>query len=106
MVEIVGLLFVFILSVSLAMGAALAVLGVLLAMMRRTAVRPSSRSLVDAPVQCGHRILLHPRRRGTARRRALWFIADPAARRVGSPQPSLYEERRRGLTIDRVRERV
>ena len=45
MVEVVGLLFVLILSVTLAMGAALAVLGVVLAMMRRTAIRLSPCSL-------------------------------------------------------------
>jgi hypothetical protein len=120
MVEVVGLLFVFVLSVTLAMGAALAVLGVLLAIMRRTAARPSVGSLVpcrnrplDAPVQRCRRILSQPRRRRTAQRRALWFLANPA-RRAGSafrgvlpptttaPHRSLHEKRRDRLTTDRV----
>jgi hypothetical protein len=45
MVEVVALLFVFILSVGVALGAALVILGALLGMMSRTAVRPPSRSL-------------------------------------------------------------
>jgi hypothetical protein len=122
MVEVVGLLFVFILSVALAIGAALAVLGVLLEMMRRRAARPSLGSLVPgtngplgAPVQRCRCIPSRPRRRRTARRRALWFLAVPAARRGGSafrgvpatattaPHRSSQAERRHRLTIDRLR---
>jgi hypothetical protein len=121
MVEVVGLLFVLVLSVTLAMAAAFTALGVLLDMMRRTAARPSLGSLVPyrnrpfhAPVQRCRRILSQPRRRRTARRRALWFLARPAARRAGSafrgvlsptitaPHRSLHEEPRHPLTIDRV----
>jgi hypothetical protein len=119
MVEVVGLLLVFVLSVTVATGAALAVLSVLLVIMRRTAVRLSSASLVpcrnrplDAPLLRRPGILSQPRRRRTARGRALWFLADPAARRVGSAltvfsrQPPLHrtarDTRRHGLTINRV----
>jgi hypothetical protein len=58
MVDVIALLFVLILSVALAMGAAFLVLGGLLNMMRRTAVRLSRDAVgssanlpLDAPVQ-------------------------------------------------------
>jgi hypothetical protein len=121
MVEVAGLLFVFILSVTLAMGAALAALGVLLEVMRRTAVRPSSDPLIpcrnrplDAPVQRCRGILSQPRR-PRLRRRDLSFLGDPAARagrsafrRIVAPTVRAryrsFREERRKLAIDWVGE--
>ncbi len=121
MVELVGLLFVLMLSVTLAVGAALAVLGGVLAMMKRTAVRPSPGSLVPGwnprlapPVQRFRSILSQPRPPRTARRRALSLLGNPAAGRARSafrriltptataPHRSLHEKRRDRLRIDPV----